>query len=79
MMSNINSFAAADKSTLRLLPSFIELFIPFTHWIAPQIHMSGKTEKKETCKLCMTTFSFEEPYCPSCANKGLYLHITESE
>jgi uncharacterized paraquat-inducible protein A len=79
MKSNLDSLTASNRATLRLLPSFIELFIPFTHWIAPQVHMSGKSEKRETCKLCTTTFSFEDPYCPVCAAQGMYIHITESE
>lgn len=62
-----------------MLPSFIELFIPFTHWIAPQVHMSGKSEKRETCKLCSSTFSFEDPFCPVCASKGMFIHITEGD
>lgn len=79
MKSNFNSLTATNKATLRLLPSFIELFIPFTHWIAPQVLMSGKSEKRETCKLCSSTFSFEEPFCPSCASRGYFVHITDGE
>jgi len=79
MKSEYNSFTASNKSTLRMLPSFIELFIPFTHWIAPQVHMSGKSEKRETCKLCSSTFSFEDPFCPFCASKGMFIHITEGD
>jgi uncharacterized paraquat-inducible protein A len=79
MKSDFNSLTASNKATIRLLPSFIELFIPFTHWIAPQVDMSGKTEKRETCKLCTSTFAFEEPYCPVCASHGMFVHVTESE
>ncbi len=79
MKSNFNLLTASNQAPIRLLPSFIELFIPFTHWIAPQVDMSGKTEKRETCKVCSTTFHFEEPYCPSCAGDGLFIHVTEDE
>jgi len=79
MKSSLNSLTASEKGPIRLLPSFIELFIPFTRWIAPQVDMAGKTEKRETCKVCSDTFHFEEPYCPSCANQGLFIHVTESE
>ncbi len=70
-------FTEKLRSSYRILPSTIQLFIPFSRWITPVNHEAGKLEKYEACKICGTLFSIEDPYCPHCAHRGIHIHITK--
>lgn len=75
----IESISATHREAPRVMPSIIELFVPFFQFLNPVQNIGRLTYKTETCKNCGTQFIEIEPYCPSCAEKGIYIHITEED